>query len=111
MSELREKLKKIPEMFLYQRYIDNKLAEDFILDLCKYVDRINTLKHETVEEYKERTGKQFSHDSIVYVFIEPEDVLGEWDFMRYRKAINLGYMDDETIVVKENHGKPEEHNV
>ena len=34
-------------MFLYQRYIDNKLAEDFILDLCKYVDRINTPKHET----------------------------------------------------------------
>ena len=108
MSELREKLKKIPEMFLYQRYIDNKLAEDFILDLCKYVDRINTPKHETVEELRE------AYTAIVDL---SEGEVGEFSGCSQCGGHDtIGKHLDTCVVIRaekwlENHGKPEEHNV
>lgn len=68
---------------------------------------VQTPKHETISQWEDRTGEKFKHDSLVYVLVDEKDGVA-WKFMRYRKAINLDYMDDYIIVVKENHGKPEE---
>ncbi len=112
--ELRENAER---NFFSKNYIDrnryvhdpvyNQLVVSYLKEYVRgYEDgikSINTTKHETVEQWEERTGEHFSHDSLVYVYLSDC-----WEFMRYRKAINLDYLDNNIIVVKTNHGKPEE---
>ncbi len=99
----RNKMKQITD----GKYDNSFIQLSYTAFIAGYTRAINTPKHETVDEWENRTGESYHPESPVWVYeTHPIKSLGyDWMLRDYRYSCIYGC--EKVLVAMNNHGKPE----